>query len=116
MDGSSNFDEARQAELALAGGATISVVYRDGRQEDVQVKLLSFRELATYDGILMDEAAQVELFCGKPKGWADTLLPSSHAAIIEHGERINETPFVQWVTRTRARATRLAPILRQAMG
>ncbi len=72
----------------------------------LQLEIESFPKLLAAQD---DEAKAIELYCGKPDGWAKTLTPSSHELVIAEGERINSDFFGRWVQRRLQRQERLIP-------
>ena len=46
-----------------------------------------------------DEAAAIEIYCGKERGWADTLDPASVNALADKGLEINLPFFGAWYQR-----------------
>lgn len=77
----------------LAGGRWLTVAFSDGHTEEIKVRQLPIRLLASMAARQADEAALVELYCSREEGWADTLTHQSHAAIVTTGDEINHSPF-----------------------
>jgi len=78
----------------IDGGTTITAVRADGSgAEQVQVKLLSIREIQRYFMAPDDIATLAELFTGKPKGWSELITPQSCMEIVERGEALNKSPL-----------------------
>jgi hypothetical protein len=85
------------ADVELSGGGTVFV------------RLLPIRDLPKYLACFEDEAASVELFCGKEKGWADTLTTKSFEDILAAGERLNLDPLARYAARVQTRREKLMP-------
>jgi hypothetical protein len=99
----------------LMGGKVVTVALRDGAKEEITVQQLAVAQMPRMLAVIEDEAAMVELFCSKPKGWATTLTPESHEEIVTEGERLNADFFGRWVQRQLQRRERLVPGITQAM-
>lgn len=88
---------------AAMGGKSLEVEYLDGTKETVTVRLLPMRAiLKEWAALHADEPAMVEFLCGKEEGWADTIRPESHVAIIDAGDKLNDPTYAAWVTRQAA--------------
>lgn len=98
------------SELAkLVGGVELDIEYLDGRPERVKVRHLPMRQMERYLEIFNNEAACVELFCDREKGWADTLSPDSYGAIADKGQELNLPLFQNWFRRLKARSEAMNP-------
>jgi hypothetical protein len=106
--------EATKLET-LMGGKMVTVTLREGAKEEITVQQLAVAQMPRLLAVMEDEAAMVELFCGKPKGWAVTLTPEAHEEIVTEGERLNADFFGRWVQRQLQRRERLVPGITQAM-
>lgn len=95
-------------QVILNGGKPFAVKHTNGNEERVTIRLLPIRLLQKYAETIGDVAACAELFCDKRTGWADSLEHESVFAVVEEGERLNQSPFDQLVKRQRARSVRLA--------
>jgi hypothetical protein len=84
----------------LNGGALLEAIHLDGAIETVKVLQLSVRQYQQLRNSLDDELKVVELYCGKPEGWAETLTPASHSAIAEKGGELNNAFFGAWARRS----------------
>jgi hypothetical protein len=95
--------------VALFGGEPIEVTLRDGViEKDVFVRTLRVVDFPRVFSALDDEEKLAEIFCGKPEGWAATLSPASHEAIIEKGNELNSDFFCRWAQRRVAQRAKLA--------
>lgn len=106
-------------EIALTGGVTIEVKFRDNKTPEL-VKILA---LAIEDMIPLLEATdhelrQIAMYCGKvlPAGgydetWAKTLTRESQVEVIEKGEEANADFFGKWMERRTRRMDRLTRAL-----
>lgn len=99
----------------LMGGKVVTVMLREGVKEEVAVQQLAVAQMPKLLAVIEDEAAMVELFCNKPKGWAAKLPPEAHEEIVTEGERLNADFFGRWVQRQLQRRERLVPGITQAM-
>ncbi len=106
--------EATKIET-LMGGKTVAAALRDGTKEEVFVQQLAVAQMPRMLAVIEDEAAMVELFCAKPKGWAANLSPEAHEELVTEGERLNADFFARWVQRQLQRRERLVPGITQAM-
>jgi hypothetical protein len=97
----------------LIGGIQVEIAFRGASPtappETVFVRQVNVEEYPDYLRWQDDETAMVELFCGKPVGWAKTLTRKSHDEIVCNGERVNGDFFQQWVQRRQTRMERLSP-------
>jgi len=106
--------EATKIET-LMGGKAVTVALRDGVKEEVFVQQLAIAQMPRMLAVIEDEAAMVELFCARPKGWAANLSPEAHEELVTEGERLNADFFARWVQRQLQRRERLVPGITQAM-
>lgn len=95
----------------VLGGVDATVLLLNGTKEQVKVRQVPVRELprlliATGNA---DEAAMAEVYCNKPTGWADTILPAEVERIVIEGDRINADFFARWLARRNEREARLFP-------
>jgi len=90
-----NEDKKAAAELVtVAGGADLEIHYqRNGDKELVRVRQIPISKIQAFLLAMGDEAATIELYCDKPKGWADTLSVESANAIADLGQELN-LPFL----------------------
>lgn len=103
--------------IALFGSETVPIIRlvrkQDGTtdqiSESVAVQVLPVKKFPTLAGSLEDEYAMAEIFCDKPKGWADDLTNDSLEAIITKGEALNDDFFSRWARRRLARQEKLMP-------
>lgn len=95
----------------LVGHRVVSEVrFKDGRVEsDVQVRELSIEEYPAYSEVMNVERKAIELFCGKPEGWAVGLTAQSHQELITAGEEMNLPFFASWRARQEERLKRTDP-------
>ncbi len=89
--------------ITLLGGTEIAVQKTDGSNETVKVLQLPIKLFPRLRACMQDEGLQVELYCGKEKGWSDSLTPESHEKVITTGEAINRDFFLRWVERLKTR-------------
>lgn len=93
----------------LAGGVDLAVTLKSGATETVKVIEIAVEDYPALFAAINDEQRQVEIFCAKPAGWAKTLTPKSHNAVMERGEELNKEPFFGWCARRIDKGMRLAP-------
>src|SRR6266704_2587941 len=89
----------------LTGGEEINVVTFEGQTERVKVRLLPVKEFPLLLATMDDEIKRVCLLVGKPGEWAESLLPASHEAIIELGDKLNADFFARWIERRSQKAS-----------
>lgn len=104
-----NMTEAEKANAALSGGVEIEVLLKDGTREKVLVREIAIEEYPALLKALNDEQRQVEIFCGRPEGWAARLRPRSHHLAMVTGEELNKEPFFGWCARRIETQRILAP-------
>lgn len=92
-----------------AGHKDLAAYHRNGTVETITVRALPVRKFDEFLKLIDDEAATIELVTDKPKGWADTLMPHSHAEILRVSEELNGSDFFAWLQRRVQRQERLAP-------
>lgn len=93
----------------LLGGVDVVVSLIGGATETVKILQLPIRRFPEFARGLADEPFLVELLCGKPAGWSDTLTRESFTAIVEEGTKINMDFFPQWQERQNKAADILNP-------
>lgn len=97
-------------ELVTAlGGAEMEITYLTGGKETVKVRQVPVRHMEKYLLAIDDEPAAVELFCGREKGWSETLTEESFNAVAEKGQDINLPFFGPWLRRRMKRLEVLKP-------
>jgi hypothetical protein len=86
-----------------------------GTKDRVKVRQIRVDEAQLYGNavIFNDEATQIELYCGKEKGWATTLTLPSADAIADAGQALNLPFFVRWYRRQRKAKDLQAPTAMQ---
>lgn len=101
----------QEATTAIFGGQELTVRKRDpaAAPEIVLVRQLPIGLMRRYAACIDDEGRMVDLLCAKPDGWNESLENDSFEEIVSIGERLNESPFLRWLNRTRARAERVSP-------
>ena len=100
--------EANTFETVM-GGADLVVRHRDGTDDTVKVLQLPIADYPRLLASLENEEAQLELYCGKPTGWAGTLSLQSHNALMEKAEELNGDFFSRWAKRRLAKMEVLRP-------
>jgi hypothetical protein len=80
------------------GGVELEVTHMDGSKETVSVRQIQLSRFAQYALLVSwgHQAEMIELYCDKPKGWADTLTPESARAVADKGQEINLPFFKAW--------------------
>jgi hypothetical protein len=87
--------------ITIAGGVELEVTHLDGTNETVKVRQIPIskvQQLLFALGVA-NEADCLELYCDKPKGWADTLIGASVNAVADKGQEINLPFFGAWSRR-----------------
>lgn len=90
-------DEQKQQQelITIAGGVEMEVSYQNnGDKETVKVRQIPISKIQTFIIGSGDVSATIEMYCDKPKGWADTLTVESAIAIGDKGQELNR-PFVK---------------------
>ena len=87
----------------IFGGIEFQVDLLAGGTEMVTIRQLTLRQLPKLKAAMTDEAAQIELYCGRPSGWADSLTMASCEAVIKKAEDLNRDFFSRWEARQKAR-------------
>jgi hypothetical protein len=93
----------------LTGGNEFSITKRDGTNETVFVRQLAIKEFPKFLQVQDDELEMIDFACGKTKGFAETLSPESHEALIAQIEKVNGDFFSRWLARRRTRVERIVP-------
>lgn len=93
----------------LLGFVETDVLHIDGQTERVRVRQLPVKDMPRYLAVLEDEPATVELFCDKPKGWAETLTPEAFNDIMTKGEGMNLDFLAQHAARVQRRREKIMP-------
>src|SRR5262245_6490183 len=92
--------KAQQELITIAGGIEMEVFYQNnGHKETVKVRQIPVSKVHTFVFALGNEAEAIELYCDKPKGWADTLSMESASAIADKGQELNLPFFEAWFRR-----------------
>jgi hypothetical protein len=102
-------DQKTDKMATLLGGTTVTVRKLDGTTEEVKILQLPISKFPEMIGAMDDEIAMVELFCGKPKGWAETLQIDDVERVVIEGERVNKGFFERWFRRKVTRAELMYP-------
>ena len=86
------------AELVVvSGGIEVEVHYQNnGAAETVKVRHIPISKMQEFTTTIGDESRSIELYCDKPKGWADTLQPESASKIATKGQKLNGPFFTDW--------------------
>jgi len=95
-------DESPEQELiTIAGGVEMEVTLLDGTKETVKVRQIPVSKVQSFVFAvgLGNESDCVELYCDKPKGWADTLAAASVDAVADKGQELNLPFFGAWSRR-----------------
>ena len=80
--------------VTISGGVDVDVSFsNNGANETVKVRQIPISKLSEFLISIGDEARAIELYCDKPKGWADTLTLESANAVADKGQEIN-LPFL----------------------
>ncbi len=96
-------NETKPTLTTVLGAVAFTAELDDGTTEEVKVRELNVRALIEQWGLIQgDEAALVELYCGKEKGWDDKLLAESHDEILRIGGELNRPRFARWTENRRA--------------
>lgn len=101
--------QAQGTIATLFGGIDREVKKRDGTTEAIRIQQLPVRMFNQMLALQDDEPALVELYCGKPKGWADTLTMEDYNSVITAADSLNEAPFDSWLKRRLSRSEKLMP-------
>ena len=97
-------DKQEQELITIAGGIELEVSYRNNgsaseARETVKVRQIPISKIQSFVFALSNEAEAIELYCDKPKGWADTLSNESASAIADKGQELNLPFFAAWFRR-----------------
>ena len=84
--------------ITIAGGVGIEVAKQDGSKETVKVRQIPISKFQQFAFAISwgNTSDAIELYCDKPKGWADTLAVASAVAVMEKGREINLPFFKAW--------------------
>ena len=83
--------------VTIAGGVELEVAYQNnGNKETVKVRQIPISKIQEFFLAMGNEAQAIELYCDKPKGWADTLSVESASAIADKGQELNLPFFGAW--------------------
>jgi hypothetical protein len=94
----------------IAGGVEIEVTYQDGHTERVKIHQLSpIKDFQRYLEVQNNEIEEVELYCRRQSGWAESLTPESFDAIADKGQELNLPLFRNWYRRLKARSEAMNP-------
>jgi hypothetical protein len=89
-----------QELITIAGGVEMEVAYQNnGDKERVKVRQIPISKIQSFIFAMGNEADAIELYCDKPKGWADTLSMESASAIADKGQELNLPFFQAWFRR-----------------
>lgn len=93
-------DNTTEELVTIAGGVDMEVDYsNNGSKETIRVMQIPISKISAFLTAWGDEGALIELYCDKPKGWADTLALQSASAIADKGQELN-LPFLgAWLKR-----------------
>jgi hypothetical protein len=83
--------------ITVAGGVEVEVSYLDNLETElVKVRQIPISKISEFLLAMGDEARAIEIYCDKPKGWADTLTLESANLIADKGQEINLPFFHAW--------------------
>ncbi len=91
LEALSEFDRKRLEQFQPLSGTTELV--------KVCQIMLSMMPRYRFAVLNADESMMIELYCGKERGWADTLTPKSLEALADRGLEINLPFFLAWLKR-----------------
>jgi hypothetical protein len=91
--------ETEQVEnelITIAGGVEFEVTLLDGTKETVKVRQIPISKLKNFitTASFGNMAEEIDLYCDKQNGWADSLMPDSAIAVAKKGQEINH-PFLK---------------------
>ena len=90
-------DKQQQELITIAGGVEMEVAYQNnGDKEKVKVRQIPISKYSQYIMVMHDTALVIELYCDKPKGWADSLTLESAIDVAEKGQELNRPFFERW--------------------
>ena len=90
----------QQELVTIAGGVEMEVAYQNnGDKEKVKVRQIPISKIQNFIFAMGNESEAIELYCDKPKGWADTLSVESASAIADKGQELNLPFFKAWFRR-----------------
>jgi hypothetical protein len=90
----------QQELITIAGGVEMEVAYQNnGDKEKVKVRQIPISKIQNFIFAMGNESEAIELYCDKPKGWADTLSVESASAIADKGQELNLPFFKAWFRR-----------------
>jgi hypothetical protein len=100
-------DEAKRQEqelITITGGVQMEVTYQSNgngevKKENVKVRQIPISRIQDFIFAMGNEAALIEVYCDRPKGWADTLTMESASAIADKGQELNVPFFAAWFRR-----------------
>lgn len=89
----------------LFAGIDFGVTHIDGTTETVKIRQLPIRDFQALQVAACnnDERAMAEVYTGRDKAWFDTLTIESQTALIQAGDKVNESFFYAWLQRLGAR-------------
>lgn len=93
----------------LTGSFEFHVNHSNGDKSVVKVRQLPIKEFPKFLQVQDDELEMIDFVCGKTKGFAETLTPECHEALVAEIEKVNADFFLRWVERRKARVEKLAP-------
>ena len=93
----------------LTAGQDLAVRSYGGITETVRVLQLPIKSYPKLLETIDVELGLVELYCNKPKGWAETLDLESHEAVLELADKLNSDFFSRWMARRVTRMERVRP-------
>ncbi|SRR6266498_3588239 len=84
--------------VSIADAVELEVTHLDGSKETVKVRQILLSKFSQYALLVSwgHQAEMIELYCDKPKGWADTLTAESAIAVADKGQEINLPFFKAW--------------------
>jgi hypothetical protein len=96
-------EEQTDEVVTVAGGVEMEVHFQNnGTSELVKVRQIPISKVQDFLMTMGNEAHSIEIYCEKPKGWADTLTLESATAIADLGQKLNR-PFLRAWWRRQAR-------------
>jgi hypothetical protein len=93
-------EKQKQELITIAGGVEMEVSFQNnGDKETVKVRQIPISKIQNFIFAMSNEADAIEVYCDKPKGWADTLSIESASAVADKGQELNLPFFAAWFRR-----------------
>lgn len=97
----------------INGSENVPVLFLDGSTGTANVRLIPLKNLGDYLTNIGDINKLVELACGQPEGWSETLHDDSVYLLDETTRRLNDPRIDRYLKRQTMAVEKMVPMTRR---